>query len=97
MDQQIGGTLGIAVSTSIYALAAVQGQYVSGLPTAFTGGALIALMAALGLARLEVARGETTRFDRDRSAWVRGPAKAPSGAAPNPGDGALAKSVTDRR
>jgi hypothetical protein len=47
MDQQIGGALGIAASTSIYALAAVPGHSVSGLPAAFMGGALIALMAAL--------------------------------------------------
>ena len=47
MDQQIGGALGIAVITSIYALAAVPGQHVSGLPAAFTGGALLALVAAV--------------------------------------------------
>ena len=47
MDQQIGGALGIAAMTSIYAFAAVPGQYVSGLPAAFAGGAVIALVAAV--------------------------------------------------
>jgi EmrB/QacA subfamily drug resistance transporter len=47
MDQQIGGALGIAVMASIYAFAAVPGSYVSGLPAAFGGGAVIALAAAL--------------------------------------------------
>ena len=46
MDQQIGGALGIAVITSIYSLAVVPGQYASGLPAAFGGAALIALVAA---------------------------------------------------
>jgi hypothetical protein len=45
-DQQIGGALGIAVITSIYAFAGVPGRYVSGLPAAFEGGAGIALVAA---------------------------------------------------
>jgi EmrB/QacA subfamily drug resistance transporter len=47
MDQQIGGALGIAAITSIYAFAATPGQYASGLPAAFSGGALIALAAML--------------------------------------------------
>lgn len=47
MDQQIGGALGIAVITSIYASAAVPGDYASGLPSAFGGGAVIALVAAV--------------------------------------------------
>ena len=47
MDQQIGGALGIAVIASIYALAAVPGNYVSGLPTAFGAGAAIAMVAAV--------------------------------------------------
>lgn len=47
MDQQIGGALGIAVITSIYAVAAEPGKYVSGLPAAFGGGAGIALAAAI--------------------------------------------------
>ncbi|RYE40227.1 MAG: MFS transporter [Hyphomicrobiales bacterium] len=47
MDQQIGGALGIAVITSIYAVAAEPGQYVSGLPAAFGGGAVIALASAI--------------------------------------------------
>jgi len=46
MDQQIGGALGIAVIASVYSLAAVPGQYVSGLPAAFGVGGLIALVAA---------------------------------------------------
>lgn len=53
MDQQIGGALGIAVITSIYAFAAVPGDYVSGLAAAFGGGAVIALVAA-GVALLAV-------------------------------------------
>lgn len=47
MDQQIGGALGIAVTTSIYSLATVPGQYASGLPAAFCGGAFIAVIAAI--------------------------------------------------
>lgn len=47
MDQQIGGAVGIAVITSIYALAAAPENFVSGLPLAFVGGALIALIAAI--------------------------------------------------
>jgi MFS family permease len=47
MDQQIGGALGIAVIASIYSLAAVPGNYVSGLPTAFGAGAAIAMVAAV--------------------------------------------------
>ena len=47
MDQQIGGALGIAVITSIYALASVPENYVSGLPAAFGSGAVIAAVAAV--------------------------------------------------
>jgi len=47
MDQQIGGALGIAVITSIYSLAVIPGQYVSGLPAAFKAGAMIALVATV--------------------------------------------------
>lgn len=47
MDQQIGGALGIAAMTSIYTFAAVPGEFVSGLPAAFAGGAVIAMVAAL--------------------------------------------------
>jgi EmrB/QacA subfamily drug resistance transporter len=47
MDQQIGGALGIAVMASIYAFTAVPGSYVSGLPAAFGGGAIIALAAGV--------------------------------------------------
>ncbi|MCX5580277.1 MFS transporter [Kaistia terrae] len=47
MDQQIGGALGIAVITSIYAFGAVPGQFGSGLPAAFIGAAVIALFAAI--------------------------------------------------
>ena len=47
MDQQIGGALGIAAMASLYALAAVPGDYVSGLPAAFAGGAVIGLVASL--------------------------------------------------
>ncbi|WP_206077470.1 hypothetical protein [Massilia sp. HP4] len=46
MDQQLVGALGIAVMTSIYALTAVPGNYVSGLPAAFVGGAALAGVAA---------------------------------------------------
>lgn len=46
MDQQIGGALGIAVMTSIYALTAVPGAYVSGMPAAFASGAVLAGVAA---------------------------------------------------
>ena len=47
MDQQIGGALGIAAITAIYAFAAIPGRFASGLPAAFGGGAGLALVAAL--------------------------------------------------
>lgn len=47
MDQQIGGAVGIAVITSIYALAAVRERFVSDLLLAFVGGALVALITAI--------------------------------------------------
>lgn len=47
MDQQIGGALGIAVVTSIYALTAAPGHYTSGLLAAFSGGAILAVFAAI--------------------------------------------------
>lgn len=47
MDQQIGGALGIAAITSVYALAAMPGRFASGLPAAFAGGGVIALVAAM--------------------------------------------------
>lgn len=47
MDQQIGGALGIAVITSIYAFTAVPERFASGLPTAFGVAAVIAAVAAL--------------------------------------------------
>jgi sugar phosphate permease len=47
MDQQIGGALGIAAITAIYAFAAMPGRFASGLPAAFGGGAGLALVAAL--------------------------------------------------
>ncbi|MCC0807642.1 MFS transporter [Methylobacterium sp. W2] len=47
MDQQIGGALGIAAITSIYAFAVVPGRFASGLPAAFVGGAIIASVAAI--------------------------------------------------
>lgn len=46
-NQQIGGALGIAVITSIYALASIPGQFVPGLSTAFEGGAAIASAATV--------------------------------------------------
>jgi len=56
MDQQIGGALGIAVMASIQAFAGVPGQFMSGLPAAFAGGAVIAMVAALVAWRLVRAR-----------------------------------------
>lgn len=47
MDQQIGGALGIAAITSIYALAGVPGRFALGLPAAFCGGVVLALAAAV--------------------------------------------------
>jgi len=47
MDQQIGGAIGIAVITSIYAVAATPDYFVSGLPVAFMGSAVIAFGAAV--------------------------------------------------
>jgi EmrB/QacA subfamily drug resistance transporter len=47
MDQQIGGAIGIAAITSIYAFAATPDKFESGLPAAFVGGAVIAAVAAI--------------------------------------------------
>jgi EmrB/QacA subfamily drug resistance transporter len=47
MDQQIGGALGIAVITALYAFAATPGNFVSGLPVAFAGATMLALIAAV--------------------------------------------------
>jgi MFS family permease len=47
MDQQIGGALGIAVMTAIYAFASVPGAFAAGLPEAFIGGAILAVLAAI--------------------------------------------------
>lgn len=47
MDQQIGGALGIAALTSVYAIAAVPDRFASGLPAAFVCGAVIAGVAGI--------------------------------------------------
>jgi EmrB/QacA subfamily drug resistance transporter len=47
MDQQIGGAIGIAVITSICAVAATPDYFVSGLSVAFMGSAVIAFGAAV--------------------------------------------------
>lgn len=47
MDQQIGGALGIAAITSIYAVAAIPGHFAAGLPAAFAGAVALALVAGL--------------------------------------------------
>lgn len=47
MDQQIGGALGIAVITSMYAATSVPGNFVSGLPMAFGVAALFSLLVGL--------------------------------------------------
>jgi Na+/melibiose symporter-like transporter len=47
MDQQIGGALGIAVMTAIYAFSSVPGAFAVGLPEAFMGGAILAVLAAI--------------------------------------------------
>jgi EmrB/QacA subfamily drug resistance transporter len=47
MNQQVGGALGIAAITSIYAFAAIPGLFASGLPAAFVGGAVVAAVAAI--------------------------------------------------
>lgn len=59
MDQQIGDALGMAVIISIYAFAVVPEQHASGLPAAFGGDALKALVAALIAWR--ASRGRTNR------------------------------------
>jgi EmrB/QacA subfamily drug resistance transporter len=63
MDQQIGGALGIAAITSIYAFAAVPGRFASGLPAAFAGGAVIALVAAIIAWRSVSRRTGARRYD----------------------------------
>ncbi|MGN2431559.1 MFS transporter [Pseudomonas syringae] len=47
MDQQIGGALGIAVVTSVFAFTSIQGDFVSGLPMAFGVAGALSAMAAL--------------------------------------------------
>lgn len=47
MDQQIGGALGIAVVTSVFAFTSIPGDFVSGLPMAFGVAALLSAMAAM--------------------------------------------------
>ncbi|AHZ71688.1 hypothetical protein OU5_4609 [Pseudomonas mandelii JR-1] len=47
MDQQIGGALGIAVVTSVFAFTSLPGDFVSGLPMAFGVAALLSAMAAV--------------------------------------------------
>ncbi|AHL75432.1 MFS transporter [Stutzerimonas stutzeri] len=47
MVQQIGGALGIAVITSMYAATSVPGNFVSGLPMAFGVAALFSLLVGL--------------------------------------------------
>lgn len=61
MDQQIGGALGIAVITSVYTLAAVPGQFASGLATAFGSAAAVALVAALVAWKLVHSPGHASR------------------------------------
>lgn len=46
MDQQIGGALGIAAVTSVFAMAAVPENFTSGLPMAFSAAAVLSLAAA---------------------------------------------------
>jgi hypothetical protein len=59
MDQQIGGALGIAVITTISAIGAVPDRFASGLPAAFAGGVVLALVAAVVALRGVVAKGST--------------------------------------
>jgi MFS family permease len=47
MDQQIGGALGIAIISSIYALGATLNSFASGFPAAFSAAAAIAASAAI--------------------------------------------------
>lgn len=47
MDQQIGGALGIAVVTSVFAFTSIPGDFVSGLPMAFGVAALLSALAAV--------------------------------------------------
>ncbi|RUR43406.1 MFS transporter [Vreelandella populi] len=56
MDQQIGGALGIAVVTSVFAMTSIPGDFVSGLPGAFGVAALFALFAAAMTWFLELKR-----------------------------------------
>ena len=46
MDQQIGGALGFAVITSVFAFASITGGFASGLPMAFGVAALFSAIAA---------------------------------------------------
>lgn len=47
MDQQIGGALGIAIVTAIYAAGSDADNFVAGMPAAFIGAGVIAGMAAV--------------------------------------------------
>lgn len=57
MDQQIGGALGIAAVTSVFAAAAVPGNFATGLPTAFSVAAVFSFVAACTTLILILKRG----------------------------------------
>jgi hypothetical protein len=57
MDLQLGGAVGIALMTSVYAFASATGEYASGLPSAFGCGAILSLVAT-SIACLAARRGK---------------------------------------
>lgn len=57
MDQQIEGALGIAAVMSVFAAAAAPGDFMSGLPTAFSVAAAFSFVAACTTLILIIKRG----------------------------------------
>jgi len=47
MDQQVGGALGLAVITAVYAVSAVPSKFTAGLSTAFAVAAIVSIVASL--------------------------------------------------
>jgi hypothetical protein len=62
MDLQIGGAVGIAIFTSVYAFVSSPSDYVSGLSAAFGCGAILSLVAT-SIACLAARRGKERNLD----------------------------------
>jgi MFS family permease len=63
MDQQVGGALGLAIITAVYAGHAVPGRFTAGLGTAFAVAATVSLLAALVALRTVRRSGSPARIE----------------------------------